>query len=307
MGFSPIFNKINNQSHRVVEACVINLFQQNVQTPNANSTHQERIDFLARFIEEKDLNQTDKNSYLSELISKAKHQLLPIEKFNWIKNDERACYWVFGNIILGYQSHYIKNMLSDAPSPSNLGFTETYTNHKERFDALVRYIDIYNLYDFSHEKKSILLDLLKRKWGEMHCRRKPFTWLKKENTDQCRWAWEYIKSYEIYPEHQGLKTISSYLPLAYNYNPLDKNEMYFSIYAAFDLWETHADTKTVFLNKFNKAWHQKKLRDSREGKKVCNLVLSEEVKNKLDKMAENKNMKINKFVEMLIENEFEKY
>ncbi|AJP45448.1 hypothetical protein EP12_19825 [Alteromonas australica] len=60
------------------------------------------------------------------------------------------------------------------------------------------------------------------------------------------------------------------------------------------------------MNDFNRAWQQKKHRDNRQGKKACNLVLREEVKQKLDAMAAARGMKLNQLVETLIENEHAK-
>lgn len=81
--------------------------------------------------------------------------------------------------------------------------------------------------------------------------------------------------------------------------------MYLAIFAAFDTWDAIPNLKRLFLNDFNKAWQQKKHRDNRQGKKVCNLVLREEVKEMLDEMAASRGIRLNQLVEALIEREYE--
>jgi len=94
--------------------------------------------------------------------------------------------------------------------------------------------------------------------------------------------------------------------MIYQFSPTNTAERYLAIYAAFDTWKTTVEAKRLFSIDFNKAWQQKKHRDSRQGKKACSLVLHEETKLKLDELAQAKNVTLSQLVEQLINKEHSK-
>ena len=134
---------------------------------------------------------------------------------------------------------------------------------------------------------TIRLAHLKGIWGHIFSSRKPFSWLEKDNDEQCRWAWEYLRKTDGY---------SSSKPMTYQFTPTSTAEIYLAIYAAYDTWIIDNGAKRLFKSDFSKAWQQKKLRDGRQGKKACSLVLHEDVKLKLDELAKTRKMTI--FIDM---------
>lgn len=233
-------------------------------------------------------------------MAEAEQNLLPLDELAWFKDEERTCYWVWVTVA---NSRYLAS--PDRPvaqyrenqrcamSYHELQLKTNPSSSKERFGELVKFFDRV---DQPLKWQQDLLSSLKNDWTRIYTARKPFTWLEKNNEEQIRWAWEYLNK-DNYVFNK---------PRIYRLYPTCIKEMYLAIYAAFDSWDERFQLKRLFLNDFNKAWQQKKHRDSRQGKKVCNLVLREEVKQKLDDMAAARGMKLNQFVETLIENEHAK-
>ncbi len=281
-------NKISGKDHRLVESVLRVLHSRGISVPVTVLTGQEGAEIINDYISKIRGSARDKNSSLESILAEAERELIPLKKLDGIKKDERACYLVFIQIVMGENE-----IIANTPYPVRQSLVECPINTSERFEQIVKFLDRCGQ---SFSWKEELIDSLRQKWGGIFRARKPFTWLERENEEQCRWAWEYLKKLSW-----GFSRPSTdYL------KPITSSEMYLAIYGAFDSWNAGPDSKRLFLSDFNRAWQQKKHRDSRKGKKVCNLVLREEVKQKLDSMAAARGMKINQFVETLIENEHAK-
>ncbi|BDM66078.1 hypothetical protein NFHSH190041_35300 [Shewanella sp. NFH-SH190041] len=266
-----------------------------------------------------------KDSFVEWLVDEAKQKLLPLSELDWLKGNDRACYWVWLTLVRGgvyglsvsglqefvrpavlphidYSRYALQlntsNPLNSAPSQpqvppyDKLGLKLQTSSTMDRFEEVVKF------FDRSGQSLGWQLDLVNRlesNWGRIFSARKPLSWLQSNDEMQCRWAWEYLTRPSF---DQNLPSVS-YL------HPTGTVEMYLAIFAAFDTWDAIPNLKRLFLNDFNKAWQQKKHRDNRQGKKVCNLVLREEVKEMLDEMAASRGIRLNQLVEALIEREYE--
>ena len=216
-------------------------------------------------------------------------QILLDQHFDWFKKNDRACYWMWGSVrlaqnqTLGLQevTHppiYLYQQIVSNQNPSST---------KERYECVVEFFDRWNQHlDF----KMSFLQQLKANWGVLNANPPPFKWLS-EDDDQCRWASEYLMKSNI---PTGL------------FNPVDIRELYRAVIAAFDLWSAPPDSKKLFLQNINKAWSQKKHRDTLVGKKSLNTYLKEDTKQKLNELSELKGRKIHEVLEELIVREYEK-
>ncbi|NIY91536.1 hypothetical protein [Vibrio diazotrophicus] len=281
-------SELHSQEPRVIEACVKIMQNQGlIGKLVPRSTPQGMASQIYKHIENQRFDSKTKKSFINNLIKEAKQRLIPLEELEWIRTNPRACYLAYGRIFifpdesLAGNNNLSSYCLNQVSRPSNT---------EERYKNLVIFFDKCT----TAINRRLLISNLKSEWERVFNERIPFSWLSKSHKEQCDWAWDYISKYYYGP------------PINY-FSVTSLQEQYLAIYAAYDLWNAPYAEKKLFLQNFTKAWQQKKHRDSRKGKKVCNLVLSEEVKSKLDIMAEKKNMKLNKFVEMLIENEFSKY
>jgi hypothetical protein len=226
---------------------------------------------------------------------------LPLAELDWIKKDERACYFVWLSVkTLSFNTspaYPVDLVMENQPENFvanyvHLDLKANPSSSKERFNEIVRFIDrVFQPLEWQKD----LIEYFKQRWSVIYTSRKQLSWLNNKDEDQCRWAWEYINK----PKLTGFRST----PKTYQLNPTGCNEMYLAIFAALDTWNVHSDSQRLFLLDFNKAWQQKKHRDSRQGKKACNLVLREEVKQKLDELASSRGLKLNQIVEELIEKE----
>ena len=292
-------SQVEGKDNRFIESCFRVLQSKHPQINASFKSPVEDARIINQFIASLEGTPKEKEQLVQSLITEAKKSLLPLDEFSWIKGDERACYFVWASIYLYY--YY------SAPSHPTIvtsGHTPTYalyynqlslknnpSDNMERFDEVVKYFD--RIPQPSRWKLDLIAHL-KGIWGYIFSNRKPFSWLEKDNDEQCRWAWDYINKIDW----DNSKPMISQLSVT------STEEMYFAIYAAYDTWKAKTEAKRLFTIDFNKAWQQKKHRDSRQGKKACSLVLQEDVKLKLDELAKTRKVTLSQLVEQLIEKEY---
>ena len=313
-------SQIEGKDDRFIDSCFRVLLSKKLQLNTNFGSPVEGARVINEFIASREIEQKEKDQMALSLIDEAKQALLPLDEFSWFKDDERACSFVWASIYLKsyysvpnhptnatqlqsptYNPYYYdpSNPTATAPPPtpqyalsySQLGLKNNLSNSMERFNEVVKYFDRVGQLK---EWKLDLITHLKGIWGNIFSSRKPFPWLEKDNDEQCRWAWEYMRKTDSY---------SSSKPMTYRFTPTSTAEIYLAIYAVYDTWSVAPDFKRLFSIDFNKAWQQKKLRDSRQGKKACSLVLHKDIKLKLDELAKTRKVTLSQLVEQLIEKE----
>ncbi|WP_372880297.1 hypothetical protein [Psychromonas sp.] len=232
----------------------------------------------------------------------ATDSLLTNSELEWIdKGKERLCYWIWCYCRLadikktiGWDGLIDINLDPNQNLENNiyesLRLDKTPLTAKERYDLIVKFIDIRNA---DLNKKRVLLNFWKENWGYVYTT-ETFLWLDNKDPQQCEWAYSYLANSKEYQ-----------IPIWFIPTPTTSQQMYDATIAAFDIWPAHTDTKKMFIVKMKKAWSQKKHRDSQEGKKAYNVVMSTDIKKKLDALAYNNGMKKNEFIEWLINQEAE--
>ena len=216
-------------------------------------------------------------------------QILPDNYFEWLKKNDRACFWIWGVVGRAPDSEL---GVSSSPQPASFFYHQIVSNQnpsstQDRYECIIEFFDRWNQsYDF----KINYLNRIKNEWGMVYGSPRPLKWLK-EDDEQCRWALAYI--------------VKSNVP-SWRFNPVDTKELYLTVIAIFDLWQAYPDSKKLFLQNINKAWSQKKHRDTLIGKKALNTYLKEGTKQKLNELSERQGRKIHEVLEELIVREYER-
>lgn len=249
----------------------------------------------------KNKNPEETNNLIKKIDELCANTLLPIKIFNWIKNEDRACYYVWGKVRLldvnSFKSIKINiphrafgNVLGENKKTSiaydELNLNKYPSSTSERFEIIIH---LFDLMDLNIERKEEILNDIKNEWGNTFSNKNNFRWLDIKNKELCEWAWNYIKKYSDF---------CSYL------SPVNDTERYLCFYAAFDLWSASQDTKKLFSLNINKANSQQKFRAGIKNKKALNTFIDEKSKNRLDLLSKKHSMKLNQMIEYLIDKEF---
>jgi len=257
---------------------------------------------LRQFVANKNLNKEKSDQYIKNIKVKAQQAVLALSELEWLEENDRACYIVWEELTKGsyyrYPLHPVfipssQSPISYATTYSNLGLKLNPSSSKERYNEIVKYFDSVEL---NLGWRLSLISHLKNICEKILNRRRPFSWLDRENEEQCRWAYDYVRKTDF--------TFTIPKPNVSIIWSSSIEEVYLAIYFAYDTWQSSEEAKKLFEINFNKAWQQKKYRDNLKGKKACNLVLREDVKNMLDELAKVKGVKLNQLVEQLIEKEY---
>lgn len=285
-----------------------NVFGFAKETYNSQDTHS-CLQAINRVFERFSSDTNRQEEMLRELELACDENILPIENFDWVSNDERAAFWLWGYIKHSPDSKlgiYSSTNRNGHTFYDNLGLENSPSSHSARVDLIIKFFDelIYKSPSPPQYKNNILLSY-KAKWQVIYNHPIPLKWLP-DDEDAVRWVWESLQKH--------LKTISSigglFSPLSSNYladwfMPLNHTERLLAIRATLDLWDDAPDSKRLFLLNINKAWNQKKLRQSRTDKKALNVYLKNETKKRLDMLADNYEVRISDMLEKLINEHYQ--
>ena len=234
-------------------------------------------------------------NFASQMRSAFKASQLPSHYFRWIdKKDERLCNWAWC---------YLKNVIQDTESATTHGALEespflllsAKAFATERSSAGERYLDVLDAFyngEADTNQQEELLEVLKVKWQEIRFNESIVNWLEENNPTQWAWAWSYLQNITQRPLKQA-------------WIPTTETEKKAAVIATLDLSD-NVDRKALIIDKMKKAWSQKKFREKSSGKKPYSISMTLNTKQKLNALAEEKNMKINEMVEYLVRNEYKK-
>lgn len=261
--------------------------------------------------------------------------ILPEDEFNWLKNNEKACFWLwrifkYSNIrelnrkfdykfpYIPDGSYYIfmgspgERCYEKAVVHNPLPFFDFAADHQERlrqiiacFDASNDYHGPYSGMSFS-KQKSLFLESVKKAWKDIQYDDN-LKWLDPENCIQIEWAIDYLAklSSPLFNHlRYSLNRESLYVDDIFS-NPLTDKERYLSVCAVIDSWTPGRAEKALFIQKMRKAWSQKKFRSKNEDNAPLNTYIKHSVKEKLDWLAEHDNKPLKDVLERLIKLEYE--
>ncbi|EFO39599.1 hypothetical protein BS041_RS10675 [Vibrio parahaemolyticus] len=201
------------------------------------------------------------------------------EKYNsilYIKNETRK-----NERFCNFSWFYIQKKLS-----GKLSLNPNGNSFKERVKRVRIYITKVN--ESKHNYIELEMKIV-RKWNLSLDKTEIISWLK-DDEEKIKWAWSYILKHE---------------PLVIKYIWNNKNstkDLKDFIIAFFDTIEENK--RDITIKRIKKAWDQKKFRDKVQSKKQYCINLSESSNEKLKAISISKNMKRNKVIESLINNEF---
>lgn len=202
------------------------------------------------------------------------------EKYNsilYIKNETRK-----NERFCNFSWFYIQKKLSGKLSLNPNGSS---------FKEIVKRVRIYITKVNESKHNYIELEMkIVRKWNLSLDKTEIISWLKDDDEEKIKWAWSYILKHE---------------PLVIKYIWNNKNstkDLKDFIIAFFDTIEENK--RDITIKRIKKAWDQKKFRDKVQSKKQYCINLSESSNEKLKAISISKNMKRNKVIESLINNEF---
>ena len=249
---------------------------------------------------------------LSEMEMACDENVLPLESFDWLRQDERAAFWLWAFLCKARDYEFGIDPPLNAEYRENwyqrLNLSVSPVSHIERMNIIVTLFDsiIINTPPVTKLKAQVM-EKLKDQWKIIYNKPQPLKWLPDEE-DAVLWAWNNLQKVQkdktgyISSLYMGLKAPG----LTTWFTPLNHAERHLALRAALDLWDNAPDTKRLFLLNLNKAWNQQKLRQSRTDKKALNTYLKNETKMRLDFMAERSGVRISDMLETLINDHYRK-
>lgn len=285
-----------------------NIRAEGVNRQEAGSCHQAVNHLLNKYYPDKE----QQDRLLADMHTACDENILSAEKFDWIENDERAAFWMWGYLCEASDYQLGIPRSGDAPFGQNwyqfLQLNKSPASHRERMQLLFNFFDwiIIPAPPVNHLKSQVM-DRLKDQWKNIYSKPAPLKWLPDEE-EAVLWAWNSLKSLqeERNAPTGGLSFTLSSPGLSTWFTPLSHAERNLALRAALDLWDDAPDTKRLFLLNLNKAWNQQKLRQSRTDKKALNTYLKNETKMRLDFMAERSGVRISDMLETLINDHYRK-
>ncbi|WP_447716667.1 hypothetical protein [Pluralibacter gergoviae] len=280
----------------------------NVPRQDAESCRQALNQLINRAIPDK--NQQAR--LLSEMETARDENVLPLDCFDWLRQNERATFWLWAYLCKAGDYEFGIGPPANAEFGKNwyqrINLSLSPASHQERMHILIAFFD--NIYvstpPVNHLKKQVM-EKLKDRWKIIYSKPLPLKWLPNEE-DAVLWAWNNLQKVQREKADNigGLYMSLSIPGLTTWLTPLSHSERNLALRAALDLWDDAPDTKRLFLLNLNKAWNQHKLRQSRTDKKALNTYLKNETKMRLDFMAERSGVRISDMLETLINDHYRK-
>ncbi|MFQ2545257.1 hypothetical protein ACK3Z0_18340 [Aeromonas caviae] len=232
--------------------------------------------------------------------------------FAWISNsDDRLVNFIWASILLindevqfrdgVFQSISIdktepRSRLADAFTNESLYSSLCLVNHPtSNRDKILNITLFFDLCRLSLRKKTSLMNILKSRWGEIKNSSKIINWLSK-NEGLWGWAWDYAFS----------RYLNCREPLWLELNSTESSEIEKSkkmaLITFYDL--LRLEHQLLVISELKKSGAQQKYRMKLQGedaqRKMVQISMSVSTKEKLKKLAERENQKMNTIVETLI-------
>lgn len=225
--------------------------------------------------------------------------IIPLEQFNWLKEDLSACMYLWMDIANRRQHFDLEwrngHLQYTYASPSS---------HSERYQNIIDYFDYSFLQGRKYQKKIELLDSLKTQWMNVKKNTPSLAWLThNSNEETTTWAWDYIEKYN--EDYAQSSFSSTYFTIPIPPVTINDQDQKYAIIAALQHWRQAPDTKTLFYQRMSRAWSQRKTRKTREDMKAINTYISVQHKDMLDKLAKYNRFRMNEMLEFLIEDAYE--
>ncbi|RNV96164.1 MULTISPECIES: hypothetical protein [Enterobacteriaceae] len=224
-----------------------------------------------------------RSQFISTLELAINTTLLPEKYFSWLKENERATFWLWGLMCLDSRcmESINKKLGTNSHWYQKAGLTDSPVSHSERYSIIVALLDFINIEtNQAPLMRQWLYDRLVF-WRANDHQQVKLRWLTQDHTDVCTWAYNYIKKFQ--KEHasgEGNKLDPVQIP-----EPLNSVETFHSIFAMLDLWSAGDEIQEKAIRKINKAFYQKNFRRKQSEKRERDSI-SDAHKDRLNSLAE---------------------
>ncbi|MGE6078482.1 hypothetical protein [Aeromonas veronii] len=250
---------------------------------------------------------------VKELMLEVFHQsCLGDNDFTWISNsDDRLVNFIWASTLLinnedQFHDGVFQSISIDKPEPrssfadefaneslySYLCLDDHPTSNRDKISNITLFFDLCR---FELREKTRLMSFFKSRWGEIKNSSKIINWLSK-NEGLWGWAWDYAFS----------RYLNSRAPLWLELNSTESHEIEKSkkmaLITFYDL--LRLEHQLLVISELKKSGAQQKYRMKLQGedasRKMVQISMSVSTKDKLKKLADRENQKMNAIVEMLI-------
>ncbi|MRT49252.1 hypothetical protein [Raoultella sp. RIT712] len=278
----------------------------NIPRQDAESCRKALNELINQYIPDKE----QQIRLLQDMEMGREENILPLDSFDWLNQDERATFWLWGYLCKVSDEDFgitrNGNTLYGPNWYTHFGLSLSPVNHRERVNIIGHIFDriIITPPPVTYLKKQVM-ERLKDKWKNIYSKPLPLKWLPDEE-DAVLWAWNNLSKIQKVSISTLEELSMTSGGLTTWFTPLSHTERNLALRAALDLWDNAPDSKRLFLLNLNKAWNQQKLRQSRTDKKALNTYLKNETKTRLDFMADRSGVRISDMLEMLINEHYRK-
>lgn len=215
-------------------------------------------------------NAKDIEGFVTRMAATCNDEILPLVKFDWIKNDSRICLWLWHqNISYSYRRG------------------DVFPEHRGRFEALVEYFDSLNE---SGNRKRELLNNFRGDWQRKGNTSDPFF---SESAEVINYLWRY--------------SIKLHDNITRNFSPISDEDRKICLTGFYDCILDTPEKKELFLRKIKSALSSHKNREKTgKGNINKNFLLSLNNNEKLNEMIMLAGIKRDDFMNRLITEEYER-
>ncbi|WP_413536260.1 hypothetical protein [Rahnella inusitata] len=215
-------------------------------------------------------NAKDIEGFVTRMAATCNDEILPLVKFDWIKNDSRICLWLWHqNISYSYRRG------------------DVFPEHRGRFEALVEYFDSLNE---SGNRKRELLNNFRGDWQRKGNTSDPFF---SESAEVINYLWRY--------------SIKLHDNITRNFSPISDEDRKICLTGFYDCILDTPEKKELFLRKIKSALSSHKNREKAgKGNINKNFLLSLNNNEKLNEMIMLAGIKRDDFMNRLITEEYER-
>ncbi len=220
--------------------------------------------------------------------------LIPFKYFEWIKNNDMACFHVWLFILDEYS--YIKTIRYDRNwiNPSRL--INSHEPTKEgKLQAIIEFFDCSRT---SVNEKLKLLSYLKNRWSTDWYLNTSIDWVDKSDHIQCEWIWRMLLKYSAVSKDKIITNHYEVYMLIRALFGVQANKRV-TIFTDDSIGIKSMTVRDIFTL-IHKSWMQKKYRDKQKIKTKSEISLSKEVKLKLKYIAKKTGWHPDKIIEELI-------
>ncbi|MBK5441432.1 hypothetical protein JFV30_32675 [Pseudomonas sp. TH32] len=217
---------------------------------------------------------SERSGILESVNSEKDQFLVPDSCLRWIDGNERQSQW----------------LLRQIEPVTDQGPAEGFPRGLVRLTGKNRLIAMFDLWKLDVAEKVIAIGHLRADWLEHEARDRDFEWFKdkKETTERCKCAWEWLEKNDK-SIFKGRAAITSYDDLL--------------IY--FDKVGHGPQERKYIVQKIKNRWSRKQFDQRAADKKQCNVMLSKKVIHLLDELSEKHSLKRAQVLERLVTAEAE--